>query len=510
MSSIDIGTLLWISVQPLIRLQGFSSNLFLCVGCGFAVTKAGLLPAMAARGMGLVIINVTTPSLMFSTIVPSFNSSNITELGPLVLLAVTYMLIGITLSWIIKQLFWVPHRFRYGIVVAGGWANVGDIPISVALSVMASASFNGTDDENLAVGYIAVFLFVFSVTLFPLGGHRCVMMDFDGPDLENDQVKERLSTKHSQILSKLAAGFLHLRLVFLFNRPPVKEIHTEVGQNSADEKESAHAASIHEDSVTMPYKAPEQEEIGVLTSGNERLLDPTSPSFTSVQPDPLLVDGPRKVSTITSLPGSINGHTHIHWFHKFISRAFGFLRSLMNPPSLSIIISFIIAIVPPLKALFVPGVPGTHIPSAPDGQPPLTFIMTTANFLSGASVPMGLITLGSALARLDIPRNQWSSLPLGAIGSLAIARLIVMPVLGILICQQFTHIGLIDSSNNVLRFVCMLFSGLPSATTQVFLTQVYSGTGNAEHLSAFLIPQYIIMFISMTATISFILHILFG
>jgi hypothetical protein len=30
---------------------------------------------------------------------------------------------------------------------------------------MASAPFNGTDDENLAVGYIAVFILVFSVRI---------------------------------------------------------------------------------------------------------------------------------------------------------------------------------------------------------------------------------------------------------------------------------------------------------------------------------------------------------
>jgi predicted permease len=48
-------------------------------------------------------------------------------LGPLVIVALIYMLIGITLSWIIKQLFWVPHRFQHGIIVAGGWANTSDI-----------------------------------------------------------------------------------------------------------------------------------------------------------------------------------------------------------------------------------------------------------------------------------------------------------------------------------------------------------------------------------------------
>lgn len=52
------------------------------------------------------------------------------------------------------------------------------------------------------------------------------------------------------------------------------------------------------------------------------------------------------------------------------------------------------------------------------------------------------------------------------------------------------------------------FSCVPTATTQVFLTQIYSGTGSADHLSAFLIPQYAIMFLSMTAMIAYTLSIL--
>ena len=51
----------------------------------------------------------------------------ILSIGPLVLIALLYEAIGILFAWIIKQFFWVPHQFRYGILVAGGWANVGDI-----------------------------------------------------------------------------------------------------------------------------------------------------------------------------------------------------------------------------------------------------------------------------------------------------------------------------------------------------------------------------------------------
>jgi len=48
-------------------------------------------------------------------------------IGPLVLVALLYKFIGIALAWLIKQVCWVPHRFRYGILVAGGWGNEGDI-----------------------------------------------------------------------------------------------------------------------------------------------------------------------------------------------------------------------------------------------------------------------------------------------------------------------------------------------------------------------------------------------
>ena len=38
-----------------------------------------------------------------------------------------YELLGGLLGFIIKQFFWVPHRFRYGIIMAGAYSNVGDL-----------------------------------------------------------------------------------------------------------------------------------------------------------------------------------------------------------------------------------------------------------------------------------------------------------------------------------------------------------------------------------------------
>ena len=60
-----------------------------------------------------------------------------------------------------------------------------------------------------------------------------------------------------------------------------------------------------------------------------------------------------------------------------------------------------------------------------------------------------------------------------------------------------------------LFFLDRFFSCVPTATSQVFLTQVYSATGSAEPLPAFLLPQYIIMFFSMTILTAYTLSMLF-
>lgn len=130
------------------------------------------------------------------------------------------------------------------------------------------------------------------------------------------------------------------------------------------------------------------------------------------------------------------------------------IKGMFNPMSTTVYVALPIALVPKLKALFVE-VPGVYMPSAPDGQPPLAVIQDITTFIGNASVPLGLLCLGSSLARLKVPLNQWRRLPVGAIMSLAIARMVIMPVLGVLICQMLIHAGILFKDDKVLVFVCM-------------------------------------------------------
>lgn len=518
---LSAGALIWTSFRPLLRLV-------ICTASGFVITKADIFPAVAARGTGQVILNIAFPCLMFSKIVPAFTSQNVHALGPLVLVAVIYEALGMLLAWIIGQIFWVPHQFRFGILVAGGWANIGDIPTSVIMSITGAAPFQGTTDQNLAVAYISAFILVFLITLFPLGGHRLIAMDYAGPDIEPEEVQQAMRIKRRswvnfwvQMIRKASLSATRMRSSDPSLGDETRDLDNEDDEKYDDEKDAVNPehqrpavelhVSFHDDATTtVPTElgivsrisSSEPTFIGVETRRSHIINTELHPNNQSILPTTSMTT----VDVAQSLPKSLPPPSKNRRIH--ILRGSRVLKSFLTPPSISIFISFPIALIPKLKALFVE-VPGTYIHPGPDGQPPLAFIMDTCNFIGAASVPLGLVCLGSALARLNVPLNRWKHLPVGAITWLAIGKLLLMPVLGVLICEGLVKIGVIAEEDKLLRFVCIFFSCLPTATTQVFLTQVYSGTGSAEHLSAFLIPQYFLMFISMTALTAYTIQLLF-
>ncbi|KAF8642483.1 hypothetical protein AX16_009484 [Volvariella volvacea WC 439] len=509
--------------------------------------------------------------------------------------------------------------------------------MAVVMSICGSAPFNGASDQALAVAYIAVFVLVFTVTLFPLGAHHLIAKDFVGPDIEPEEVQEMLKARRRALRNSFLNLFCqHSRGMIDddeamrvgaqkmsipgqaddIEKTDLDEGKEDPGEDSkGDYEENIVQTSVLPTSTypSTPSISPtvvpntglhstRPQSAGGLTS-DENTLPPTSPAFNAgddpktmttrqpLQEAPTLLNSapllapksaekvdqpPFPASTQTTAPEAINARQTAPvrsvlakvWHH-----IQSFFRSLFTPASISIILSFPIALIPPVKGLFVPLPPTSrfHIPNAPDGQPPLAFIMDTAKFIAGLSVPTGLICLGSALARLRVPRvglglgirsgigrrikgglrrlsalprrasgrasnlpltqtqtitstvvsvpretaeeptQDVRSLPVGAIMWLAIGKMLIMPVLGVVFCELVLvkWWGIVDEEDRVLRFVCMFFSCLPTATTQVFLTQVYSGTGNAEHLSSFLIPQYTIMLFSMTALTAYALQLLF-
>lgn len=305
-----------------------------------------------------------------------------------------------------------------------------------------------------------------------MGGHALIAKDFVGPEVEDEEVRELAKEKRRAILQSWK------RLPALLRRR-----HTSRKEKVEDPEKDGSSDDISSSEKDTPTETnPPSAAVSIFrqpvpaTTRHVAFHDPDvhvgSPSITEVNisrvasPAPTLThaDTATHVDIITPAPSvklakgadhdDVQPKSSTSSREKRTKRVRTFLSSLVSPPSLAIIISFPVALVKPLKALFVP-IENSPIPNAPDGQPPLAFIQDAATFIGAASVPLGLICLGSALARLNVPMNRWRTLPLGAIFSLAAAKLIITPILGVLICQGLTNVGVIDPSDKVLRFVCM-------------------------------------------------------
>ncbi|CAE6492150.1 unnamed protein product [Rhizoctonia solani] len=501
------GALIWISAKPLLKLVINTSF-------GYFLTKADLFSATAARGAGQVLLNIFMPSLLFSKIVPGYTAQNIVALGPLILVACIYQIYGYVIAWITRKIFWVPRRFHSGILAAGIWSNWGDLPTAVIMSMTASAPFS-PGDSDVAVAYLSAFILVFFVTLFPMGGSRIIEKDFldiSAPVDVEDEVPESAS-------SRLRRRWDRLQAVIQKQRGATTSLDVENSPTSeADEKIPEIATPQPKLSRHVSFNPSEPSEYNGLEGGQS-----TRPPSAHVSPAPTVVEG--ILNTMSpDLKGSSKAalspigtetaptaETKPSRFKRTLLSIQVFLRSLASPATITMVVSFVVALVPQLKALFIAPPVGSnvYIHPAPDGLPPLNIIMDTATFIGSASVPTGLICLGSALARLEAPKPI-SRAPLGAITLFSILKMVIGPVFGVLVVEALTHhTSLIDPNDKVLRFVCIYFAGVPTATTQVYLTQIYSPDGSAGHISAFLIPQYALMFITMTALSAYALNILF-
>lgn len=250
------------------------------------------------------------------------------------------------------------------------------------------------------------------------------MWDFEGPGVDSKEVKEATRNKRRMMLRRF-----RLSSRTSDNEQELTRQTSQVADDGGEKRVDAESSR---------KRSPSTSETGGL-SGDQALEGEGKSSIDlEAQEDvlPLLT------------PSKSYGFVIVGTLGRFF-------KDLLTPISLSIFISFPVTLIPKLKALFV-HVPGTQVASTPDGQPPLSFVLDATSFIGNLAIPLALICLGSSLARLHIPKKgEWKKLPLGAIGSLAVGKLIVMPIIGVFMCEGLTKVGFISKDDKVLRFICM-------------------------------------------------------
>ncbi|CAB4254800.1 similar to Saccharomyces cerevisiae YLR152C Putative protein of unknown function [Maudiozyma barnettii] len=189
---------------------------------------------------------------------------------------------------------------------------------------------------------------------------------------------------------------------------------------------------------------------------------------------------------------------HLEWVAYF---AINFCR----PASLGALLGIICALVPWIKALFVPTY--VHVHQAPDDLPVLNFLMDFTAYIGNACIPLGLLLLGGTLARLEV-----NSIPKGfdrSVVLMTVFRLIISPIIGVLWANKLYDMNWLDS--RIGKFVMVLTWSMPCSTSQVYFTAFYTPVVGShvqmDCLSVFFVAQYAILFITLSIVVTYTLKV---
>ncbi|KAG6370651.1 hypothetical protein JVT61DRAFT_11286 [Boletus reticuloceps] len=149
------------------------------------------------------------------------------------------------------------------------------------------------------------------------------MMDFQGPDVMDEDVQEQLKTKQR----RLGAAIEHIVISL---KRPFHQRKSEAGSSDYDDEKAV--TSTHRLSDPQSLSSGEQDDHKTIVLYRAELLEPKSEPAAPL-------------------------------YRRSARFGYRFFQTVISPCSLSIILAFIISIVPVLKVLFVPDVPGVNMPT---------------------------------------------------------------------------------------------------------------------------------------------------
>lgn len=535
-----LGMIIYASVKPIFKI-------YFIIGIGFYLARRNILTVTTCRDISDAIVTAIMPCLIFNNVITNLKSSDIKNIGIIFFEGTILFTVGALLSLAIYFTCKSPKRWFGGLLSVGLFPNISDLPIAYLQTLSKTGSLFTEEEGDKGVAYVCIFLASQVFYQFSLGLFRLVRYDFRD-ELNKDEEEEidtnqLCSTASSPQAKEPHSGSgasdasyssqekqkpdtsrdtLEARQhdEFLMQRDTdgqstiSQDLDSTMG-SSMRQRRSTNASgatnyySLHQTSSRSAdlrrAKSQDVEDVIHEYSEFERLRHNESRSQHSATSDVGINVAPLERNEQSEEEAKPESRKRRYWRL--------FLNTIVNfkaPNSVSLIVSLIIAMSPPLKALFVKS--NFYIPNAPDEMPPLSFLMDLASYVGAASVPLGLLLLGATIARLKV--NQmvpgfWKTAVM-----VTAARLIIMPIFGVGFTTGLYKAGWFEE-DKLVRFVSVLEFGLPNATALVYFTAFYTDPNSPEHLqmdclAICLIAQYSILFISLPFLVTFTLKVSLG
>lgn len=546
--TVELGPVIYSSVKPIFKI-------YIIIGMGFWLAKRNILSVSTTRDISDTLVRCILPCLIFNKVVTYLESSDIKNVGIIFFIGTLLFFTGFVFTYLLSILARLPKRWLGGLLSVGLFPNISDLPIAY-MQTLSNGGLVFTEQQgDKGVAYIIIFLACMALFQFTLGLYELIEWDFR-PNIKDDEDKateksteksfsdnesiDNLSQNNPTKDTKNEKNVTHIPLRLhdipgnemsmdevsisssieneTFQPPPPTELGVDTSQTASNlfhhrlsHRVSQRRASVN-DSIGEVLLQVRSKDLRLMKTQDMNDVINEYSEYDSMR----LSEAKPVMSVSTDVGGAgiitimSNSNEQLLMKQRVKTRLKLMAKNLISPVSATLIASIAISMSPPLKALFVKS--HFHLPNAPDGNPPLSFIIDTTSYVGNASVPFGLLLLGATISRLEVktmPKGFWKT----AIG-ITLIRLVILPIFGVGVVAGINKAGWYDG-DSLLRFICVLEYGLPSATSLVYFTAFYTDPNSTDHLqmdclAVALIAQYCLLFVSLPFLVTFTIKVSLG
>lgn len=545
--STPLGELIYIAVKPIFKI-------YFIIGTGFYLSRKNILTVETSKNISTIAIQVLIPCLTFQKIVTNINNSLIHEIATIVFIGYFMMFSQALLIFIVGVAVGCPKNWWGGLILCGLLPNISDLPIAY-LQTMETA--NIFPDVDLGVSFVMIYMGLQLLLQFTLGSYKLIERDFkvdlkmqlekesnEGLNSQNDLEKGNdnslsIDASISNKSQKSVQNYSHPDDHCIQNyRPPIIKINNNNHNNTQIENDqddlSISSSSNELDKIQTNHSRNELSKCtsrisvlgNILESRNARNSPEDIQDIVRVYSryDELIEEHDiesirekvqeekeNKKVKLNIFQKTSNSFKSIIWKEVFWGMVAVWKDSFKQPASVVLVMSVTISMIPWVQALFVVSSQVT-LPSAPDKQPPLSFVMDYASYIGAAQVPFGLLMLGGTIGRLKIGNfpKKYLRVPL----AITFLRLFIFPIIGCAFNSKVYRDGLFYQ-NDILYFLSNIDFCLPPATSLLYITAFYTPDDGRDHiqmdmLALVYIFHYIFLIICLPFTATYTMKVSLG
>ncbi|XP_057478707.1 protein PIN-LIKES 2 [Actinidia eriantha] len=396
------------------------------IGLVLAHPRTQIIPKATFKLLSKLVFSLFLPCLIFTDLGQSITLKNFVLWWFIPVNVLVSTVIGCILGFLVVIICRPPPQFIRFTIIMTGFGNTGNLPLAVVGSICHSEDHPfGPDCHRKGVAYVSFAQWVAVLLVYTLVYH---MME---PPLEYYEIVE----EGAEIEEQQQGNDVSRPLLIEAEWPGIEDKETE-------HSKTPFIARIFKSFSSFSQTAFPDLDLPAEGGGN-------SPESIRCLAEPRVVRRIRIVAEQTPI------------------------QHILQPPTIASMLAIIVGMVPQIKALFF------------EYDAPLSVITDSLEILAGAMVPSVMLILGGMLA--EGPND--SKLGLRTTIGIIVARLLVLPLLGIGIVILAEKLQFLVDGDQMYRFVLLLQYTTPSA---ILLGAIASLRGYAvSEASALLFWQHL-------------------